>query len=371
MRAIASAALFAAVLGWSLGAQAQEVSDGGAEVWDLSTPNAPRHWFTGLSCWDSAGEARLQRRVAFAASGIDVGCAYEGQDLSVTVYATFRPGDGPIAPMIAQTRAQMAGRYDGAAVVSDAQRTITTSAGDIAVDEYVLSINGRDTAQNRDMRGATGAWHADAGGWTLKVRISGYGRADPQALRLLAHALLGRAYNEMQTARACASAGRNAAPNLNITDEEGVQVQVGAGLFGVSLAEAIPADPAAARRAGFVCLGDVVVTRDNRIALSVMPLQPAQHDLEAATGLTILAVGEVHGGEAAPMVAIVDMSMNPFLVEGMRADRGHFVFGRNGDETAFYGALDHGAPRQTAAQLAAYAAAGGAALITVGRRAAD
>jgi hypothetical protein len=115
------------------------------------------------------------------------------------------------------------------------------------------------------------------------------------------------------------------------------------------IAAAIPETPLAARRAGFVCLGDVLVDQNGGALVGVTPAQDSAPRGDAA----LLGLGEIRPAEGtATMVAIVDMSMNPFGVSEGRADRGHFVFSASGQTTNFYGVLNGGELRHTLARIA-------------------
>lgn len=327
---------------------AQPQPDPGDEaIWDLSAPDAPRHWHTGLTCWTSAGDTPFVRRIAYNPTGSDVSCSYGDESALVTLYATRQPLDESVGPMIAEGRRQVSERYRGARVTADGRRTIQTSTGALEVDELVLAIEGEDVRQNERMRGATGVWHADVAGWTLKLRLSDYRPGSAGALPFLAEQLLGRAFADMQVARACASAGRVQAPNLQLTSDEGVQVQVSAAAMMPVLSAAIPDTPLEARRAGFVCLGETLVNQQQGLAL--VGVFPAQQNAPRGE-IVLLGLGEIRPADGpATMVALVDMSMNPFGVADTRADRGHFMFSETGQTTNFYGVLNGGELRRTLA----------------------
>lgn len=342
---------------------AQSAPDpGGEAIWDLSTADAPRHWHTGLTCWESAGDTPFVRRIVYDPTGADVSCSYGDASALVTLYATQSPGDDPLDAVVAAGRRQFTERYSGARVTSDRQRTIQTSSGPLEIDELVLTVAGDDIRQNQRMRGSTGIWHADVAGWTLKLRLSNFRTNSAGDLPLLAETLLGRAYAEMTVARACATAGREQAPNLNLTDDEGIQAQVSAAALMSLVTAAIPNTPLEARRAGFVCLGD---TRADDDGLAMVGVFPATQN---ATGgeIVLLGLGEIRPPEGpATMVALVDMSINPFGVAGSRTDRGHFMFSENGQTTNFYGVLSGGALRRTLAWSAAHVHQGAQAIVTV------
>jgi hypothetical protein len=226
----------------------------------------------------------------------------------------------------------------------------------------VLAVDGEDARQSERMRGATGVWHADVAGWTLKLRLSDYRPGSAGDLPTLAEALLGRAYADMQIARGCENAGRDVAPNLAITAAEEIQVQVSAGAVLPAIEAAIPATPLAARRAGFVCLGDALINGD----IALVGVMPAANS--AARGdIAVLGLGEIRPAEgSATMVALVDMSMNPFGVADGRSDRGHFIFSSSGEATNFYGVLNGGEVRRTLARAASHVR-GATPLVTASR----
>lgn len=326
---------------------------GGEEIWDISATGTPRHWHTGLTCWDEAGGTPFVRRIAYNPTGSDVSCSYGDSNMLMTLYVTQRPGDHPAAALIAEGRRQFTERYRGARMTSDTQRTIQTSAGAIQIDELVFAIEGEDVTQNQTMRGSSGIWQTDVGGWILKLRLSNYRPGSAGDLSPLAATLLGRAYAEMQTALACATAGREQAPNLNLIGQESVQVQVSAAVMMPQIVSAMPDTPLEARRAGFVCLGDSRAFQDGLTVVGVFPAQRAAAAATAPTDVTILGLAEIRPANAAPtMVAQVDMSMNPFGVPDVRNDRGHFLFSTNGETSNFYGVLNGGELRQTLAWFA-------------------
>lgn len=335
---------------------------GGEEIWDLSVAGTPRHWHTGLTCWDDAGDTPFVRRIAYNPTGSDVSCSYGDADALVTLYATLRPDDMTLEGATAEGRRHVMERYRGARTTSDTRRTIQTSAGPLEVDELVLAIEGEDVRQNQNMRGATGIWHADVSGWTLKLRLSDYHPGSAGNLPLLAETLLGRAYAEMQIARACAGAGRAVAPNLNLTPDEGIEVQVTAAAMMPTVDAAIPATPLDARRAGFVCLGDTLVTQNGLAMVGVFPAESRS----TPGDVVLLGLGEIRPVDArATMVALIDMSMNPFGIPNQRADHGHFMFSTDGRSTNFYGVLSGGELRRTLAWSASHVQRGATAIVTM------
>lgn len=358
-----SAILCAAALCAASPALAQTESvPGGDQIWDLSAAANPRHWHTGLTCWESAGETPFTRRIAYNPTGSDVSCSYGDASALVTLYATQRPSDATFDDMIAGGRRQVTERYRGANITSDRRRTIQTSTGALEVDELVFAIEGEDVRQNERVRGSTGVWHADVAGWTLKLRLSDYRPGSAGNLPLLAEQLLGRAYAEMQTARACANAGREQAPNLHLTSDEGIQVQVSAAAMMPVISNAIPETPLAARRAGFVCLGETLVNDEQGLAL--VGVFPAQQSAQRGE-IVLLGLGEVRPASGpATMVALVDMSMNPFGIEDARTDRGHFMFSKTGRTTNFYGVLNGGVLRETLAWSASRVNGGATPIVT-------
>lgn len=344
---------------------------GGGEIWDLSDPSAARHWFTGLRCWDSAAGASFIGRTAYRPTGADVSCNYRAPDTMVTVYATQRELYGVgMQEITEQAREILRGRYDGVRTIADGSRTLATSSGEIDLDEFLLAVDGRDVQSDTSMQGITGVWHVDVSGWILKLRLTSYGRPDIASMRATANALLSRAFEQMDTARACASAGRVAAPDLQITEAESINVQVGVGALGAMLVEqALPTDAAAARASGFVCLGQSLVSRSGAVTISVLPIIQQAAPQTDAGAVTLLALGEVYGAETSIMAGVFDMSMNPFGVDGQRTDRGHFIFARNDGTTGFYGALPGGVELyRSGAHAAVYVADGGVALVSSSRR---
>lgn len=358
-----SAIVLAAALCAEAPALAQDQPDpGGDAIWDLSAADTPRHWHTGLTCWTNAGETPFVRRIAYNPTGSDVSCSYGDQNALVTLYATQRPSDATFDGMIAEGRRQVTERYSGANVTSDRRRTIQTSTGALAIDELVYAIEGEDVRQNERMRGSTGVWHADVAGWTLKLRLSDYRPGSAGNLPLLAEQLLGRAYAEMQIARACANAGHEQAPNLHLTSDEGIQVQVSAAAMMPVVSAAIPNTPIEARRAGFVCLGESLV--NDQPGLALVGVFPAQRSAQRAE-IVLLGLGEIRPASgAATMVALIDMSMNPFGVADGRADRGHFLFSESGQTTNFYGVLNGGELRRTLAWSASRVNGGATPIVT-------
>jgi len=355
--------LFAAALCVAAPAFAQaQPEQGGEEIWDLSAAGAPRHWHTGLTCWSEAGNVPFTRRIAYNAAGSDVSCSYGDSGALVTLYVSLPTSEQPFDSLVAQSRQQVTERYSGARVVSDTQRTIQTSAGALEVDELTFAINGEDVRQNTHMRGSTGVWQANVGGWVLKLRLSNYTPGSAGDLPPLAEALLGRAYAEMQTARDCANAGLTQAPNLNLSGEEGIQVQVSAAAMMPAIAAAIPSTPLEARRAGFVCLGNTLI--DTHTGTALVGVMPLPGDAPSGDAI-ILGLGEIRPRTGpATMVALVDMSMNPFGMPDARADRGHFMFAVAGRSSSFYGVLNGGALRETLAFSATHVNRGAAALVT-------
>lgn len=334
---------------------------GGEEIWDISTAGTPRHWHTGLTCWPVAGDTPFVRRIAYNPTGSDVSCSYGDPNALITLYVTRQDQERPLDAAIADGRRQVIDRYRGARTTADGRRIIQTSSGALPVDELILSIDGDDIRQNTHMRGATGVWQADVGGWTLKLRLSNYRPGSAGSLHTLAETLLGRAYADMQIARACATAGREQAPNLGLTGDEGVQVQVSAAAMMLAVAAAIPDTPLEARRAGFVCLGETSVSEDGVAMAGVFPAQGSATDGD----VELLGIGEIRPMEGRPtMVALVDMSMNPFGVENARTDHGHFMFAVNDDTTYFFGVLNGGELRHTLAWSAAHVHRGAAPLVT-------
>jgi hypothetical protein len=280
----------------------------------------------------------------------------------VTLYVS-RPGsEQSFESLVAQSRQQVTERYNGARIVSDTRRTLQTSAGPLEADELTFAIDGEDVRQSAHMRGSTGVWQANVGGWTLKLRLSNYSPGSAGDLPPLAEALLGRAYSDMQIARTCESAGLPQAPNLNLSGEEAIQVQVSAAAMMPVITGAIPSTPLAARRAGFVCLGDTLIdTQSDTALVGVMPASSSNSTGDAV----LLGLGEIRPSNGpATMVALVEMSMNPFGVADARADRGHFMFSVAGQTASFYGVLNGGEVRQTLAFSASHVNRGAAALVT-------
>lgn len=362
MKAI-SGILVAAALCVAAPALAQDPPPaGGDEIWDLSVSGAPRHWHTGLTCWSDAADVPFTRRIAYNAAGSDVSCSYGDSGALVTLYVS-RPGsEQTVDGIIAQSRQQVTERYRGARVVSDTRRTFQTSAGPLEVDELTFAIDGLDVTQNTNMRGSSGVWQANVAGWVLKLRLSNYAPGSAGDLPAIAQALLGRAYAEMQTARACEGAGLTQTPDLRLSGDENTQVQVNAAATMPVIAAAIPSTPLEARRAGFVCLGDSLV--DTRTGLALVGVMPAPSSV--ATGdIVLLGLGEIRPVNGpATMVALVDMSMNPFGAPGARSDRGHFMFSIAGQTTSFYGVLSGGELRHTLAFAASHVNSGATALVT-------
>jgi hypothetical protein len=129
-----------------------------------------------------------------------------------------------------------------------------------------------------------------------------------------------------------------------------------------AVSAAIPDTPLAARRAGFVCLGETLVNDPEGLAL--VGVFPAQQSTPRAD-LVLLGLGEIRPASgAATMVALVDMSMNPFGIEDERADRGHFLFSESGRSTHFYGVLNGGELRRTLAWSASRVNSGATPIVT-------
>lgn len=371
MKRIACA--LAAVALTMTGAQAQQLGPGGAEIWDLSDPAQPRHWFTGFRCWEAVGELQFDTRTAFESVGGDVACGYSTSQVFATVYVTLRrPLGTDYAAVVEATRQEVRARYENARVLSDTQREIRTSAGAITVDELILSVSGRDLQTQRDMRGVSGAWHVDVEGWTLKLRLSNYGGGDARWAQQLAESILARAYADMETARACAGAGAEPAPNPALSDEDAVNLDVAAAIMVPMLQGAIPADPAAARAAGFVCLGETLQANTGALVTAVMqpPSAAGGAVLTPApdAAMRVVALGEIRDGASPPaMIAIVQAGLNPFGVDGVRSDRAQLAFSFHPDRQGFLGTVG-APPRLAAAQAASYYASGGAARVTVTRQ---
>jgi hypothetical protein len=166
----------------------------------------------------------------------------------------------------------------------------------------------------------------------------------------------------MHVARRCANAGHAVAPNLNLTADEGIEVQVTAAAMMPSIDAAIPDTPLEARRAGYVCLGDTLVNQDGPAMVGVFPAEQSG----APGDIVLLGLGEIRPVNArATMVALVDMSMNPFSIPNRRADRGHFMFSADGQTTNFYGVLSGGELRRTLAWSASHVNRGAAAIVTM------
>lgn len=353
-------------------AHAQQLAEGGAEIWDLSDSASPRHWFTGFRCWDSADAARFDGRTAFEPVGGDVACNYTSEQVYVTLYATLRRPLGTTFDSVVQaTRQEVRARYQGAEVVSDTQREIDTPAGAVTVDELIFAVRGQDMNTRRDMRGVTGVWHIDVGDWTLKLRLSNYAGGDRDWARRTADAILARAFSEMDVARACVDAGAAPAPNPTLSDEEAINLDVAAAIMIPMLQGVVPADPVAARAAGYVCLGETLQSRTGALVTAVMTRPGLADSAALATTLDaamhVVALGEIRDGATpATMVAIVQSSMNPFGVEGVRADAAQLAFSFRPDAQTFLGTVSS-PPRQAGAQAAAYVANGGAARVTVTR----
>lgn len=351
-------------------ARAQQLAEGGAEIWDLSDTASPRHWFSGFRCWDRADTATFDGRTAFEAVGGDVACNYTSEQVYVTLYATLRRPLGTTFESVVQaTRQEVRARYQGADAVSDTQREIQTPAGPVAVDELIFSVRGQDLNTQRDMRGVTGVWHVNVGDWTLKLRLSNYAGGDRDWARRTADAILARAFAEMDVARDCVNAGAAAAPNPTLSGQDAVNLDVAAAIMIPMLQGAVPADPAAARAAGYVCLGETLQTRSGVLVTTVMMRPSATAGVIPAPALDaamqIVALGEIRDGATPPtMVAIVQTSMNPFGVEGVRTDRAQLAFSFGPERQAFLGSVGT-PPRQAGAQAAAYVASGGAARVTV------
>ena len=362
MKAIWGIVIAAALCGAPSAFAQGQPEAGGEEIWDLSVSDAPRHWHTGLTCWSDAANVPFARRIAYNPAGSDVSCSYGDATALVTLYVS-RPGsEQTFAGLVAEGRQQVTERYQGARVVTDTHRTLQTSAGALEVDELTFAIDGQDVRQNSHMRGSTGVWQANVGGWALKLRLSNYTPGSAGDLPPLAEALLGRAFAEMQTARVCERAGLAQAPDLGLSGDEGTQVQVSAAVMLPMITTAIPSTPLAARRAGFVCLGDSLIVAQSGTALvGVMPAPGAT----PAGETVVLGLGEIRPTNGpATMAAIVDMSMNPFGVPGSRASRGHFMFSVAGETSSFYGVLNGGEVRRTLAFAASHINNGATALVT-------
>ena len=83
--------------------------------------------------------------------------------------------------------------------------------------------------------------------------------------------------------------------------------------------------------------------------LALVGVFPSQQSTQRAE-IVLLGLGEIRPASGdATMVALVDMSMNPFGVADGRADRGHFLFSESGQTTNFYGVLNGGELRRTLA----------------------
>lgn len=351
-------------------ARAQQLAEGGPEIWDLSEPASPRHWFSGFRCWDRADAARFEGRTAFESVGGDVACNYTSEQVYVTLYATLRRPIGTTFESVVQmTRQEVRARYQGASVVSDTQREIETPAGAATVDELIFAVRGQDRNTQRDMRGVTGVWHINVGDWTLKLRLSNYGGGDREWAQRAAGAILARAFGEMDVARDCANAGAAPAPNPTLTNQDAINLDVAAAIMIPMLQGAIPADPAAARAAGYVCLGETLQTHTGALVTAVMArpglVTGAAPTPALDTAMQVVALGEIRDGATPPtMVAVVQTSMNPFGVEGARTDRAQLAFSFGPEAQAFLGTVGT-PPRQAGAQAAAYVANGGTARVTV------
>lgn len=360
MRVLA-AILSAAVLGLtSAGALAQQTGPGGPEIWDTSDTAAPRHWFTGLRCPAEMIGLPLSRHMAFDPTGADVGCFYQSaqSDDYVTVYATKRyPIGAPLQTHVDRTWAEVRGRYSGATELSAGERAVDTPAGPLAVRELVLGIDGRDSISRRDIRAVTGAWLADVGGWTLKVRLTGGRNRDLDWARTTADGVLARAAADMTTARDCEGAGAEA-PAPPPAQPNAMTLTLAATMMSMQLVNVVPRTPEAARAAGFVCLGEALETRSGKIVVAVTPRIAG---VAAAGDMRLLALGEIRGVANPPMVAVFEMDAASF---GAGEGRVHVVYSFAEGGTAYLGAAAD-PPRLSAAYGAGSAAEGAPAPATV------
>jgi hypothetical protein len=313
---------------------AQQAPTGGPEMWDLSDPASPRHWFSGLRCWDEVVGAPFTQRVAYDPTGGDVSCGYVAADYFITVYATLRRApDASYDAVVEQTAQQVRSRYGRTETLKEGARELSTARGAVAMHELVLRVGGRDSMLGRDQAAVTGVWHVDVAGWTLKLRLTATPEHSLAWMREQAEAILRRAYEDLETARACAGAGMTAPARIELDEEKSMQTAVWAVAFGVTLSEAAPGDLAAARRAGFVCLGSAFSGPNGAIAMSVTPLPTSARpslDFDAR----IVSLGEIREGDAARRIAVFDMPLDPVAAERGETSRGHLVFAF--EETAVY-----------------------------------
>jgi hypothetical protein len=334
-------------------AHAQQNETGGPEVWDFSNPAAPRHWFTGLTCWPDALSLPLTRRTAFEPTGGDVGCFYSarGQDYYVTVYATTRWDlNAPLQLHVDQTWSEIRSRYAGGTELANGERTIATPAGALVVRELVLQVDGTDTLHNSRMRGVTGAWLADIGGWTLKVRLTGGAQRNLQWARESADAVLARASGEMNVARNCSRAGAERPPQTEVSGEAATALTLLASVMSVQLADAVPLNPAAARAAGYVCLGLGLRTAEGHHVAAVMLPGTAS---ALPNGMQLLSLGEIRNTPNAPMVAVVAFDAGELL--GVSNAPVHLVYAFEESRVSYLGLAEQ-PPRESAAYGAAHVA---------------
>src|SRR5262245_25085112 len=154
MRRVRFSSMLAAAMLLATGAEAQQRSTGGPEMWDLSNPVEPRHWFSGLRCWQEVSGAAFVHRTAFEPLGGDVSCGYAAASgYFITVYATLRrPLGAPYDAVVQQTAQEVRGRYERTETLFEGPRNLATARGPVSMNELVLNVSGFDSADRRVIR---------------------------------------------------------------------------------------------------------------------------------------------------------------------------------------------------------------------------